>query len=212
MKKLVSKLGLVALALVLVMTLFTGCQQAEEKKELVIFSWATMFPATSSTSSRSQYGVTVTYNYFTNPDEALQKLASVDGGEYDIVINSDYTIDIARKEGLLMELDKSKIPNYEKLNPAYLSQFYDPDNLYTVPYVPGTPLIIYDPSKVDIEITGYNSLWDESLKDSIVLLDYDRVMIGLVLKSMGYSLNETDPDILAQAEEKLLALKPTSAR
>ncbi len=208
MKKLVSKLGLVALALVLVMTLFTGCQQAEEKKELVIFSWADYVPSDIIDEFEEQYGVTVTYNYFTNPDEALQKLASVDGGEYDIVINSDYTIDIARKEGLLMELDKSKIPNYEKLNPAYLSQFYDPDNLYTVPYVPGTPLIIYDPSKVDIEITGYNSLWDESLKDSIVLLDYDRVMIGLVLKSMGYSLNETDPDILAQAEEKLLALKP----
>ena len=45
MKKLVSKLGLVALALVLVMTLFTGCQQAEEKKELVIFSWADYVPS-----------------------------------------------------------------------------------------------------------------------------------------------------------------------
>ena len=111
MKKLVSKLGLVALALVLVVTLFTGCQQAEEKKELVIFSWADYVPSDIIDEFEEQYGVTVTYNYFTNPDEALQKLASVDGGEYDIVINSDYTIDIARKEGLLMELDKSKIPN-----------------------------------------------------------------------------------------------------
>lgn len=79
MKKLVSKLGLVALALVLVMTLFTGCQQAEEKKELVIFSWADYVPSDIIDEFEEQYGVTVTYNYFTNPDEALQKLASVDG-------------------------------------------------------------------------------------------------------------------------------------
>ncbi len=208
MRRTFTKIGLIALALVMTLSLFTGCQPAEDAKELVIFTWEGYVPDDIIAEFEEEYGVTVTYNYFTNPDEALQRLASVDGGEYDIVINSDYTLDIARNEGLMMELDKSKIPNYENLNPVYMSQFYDPENKYTVPYVPGTPLIIYDPSRVDVDITGYADLWDESLKDSIVLLDYDRVIVGLFLKMLGYSINETDPEALAQVEQKLLELKP----
>ena len=33
-------------------------------------------------------------------------------------------------------------------------------------------------------------------------------MIGIALKSLNYSLNSEDPDELAEAEEKLIALRP----
>ena len=77
-----------------------------------------------------------------------------------------------------------------------------------MPYVAGTPLIVYDPAKVTCEITGYNSLWDPSLADQLVVMDDMRNVIGMTLKSMGYSLNTEDPEIIAQAGEKLLQLKP----
>ena len=77
-----------------------------------------------------------------------------------------------------------------------------------MPYVAGTPLIIYDPAYVDIEITGYESLWDESLRDSIVIMDDARNVIGITLKTMGQSFNVTDEEILRQAGEKLMQLKP----
>ena len=72
----------------------------------------------------------------------------------------------------------------------------------------GTPLIVYDPAKVTCEITGYNSLWDESLKDQLVVMDHMRNIIGMTMKSMGYSLNTEDPDVIAAAGEKLMKLKP----
>lgn len=107
-----------------------------------------------------------------------------------------------------MEIDKEKVPNFSNLNPAYLNHYFDPEAKYTVPYVAGTPLIVYDPCQGHREITGYNSLWDPSLADQLVVMDDMRNVIGMTLKSMGYSLNTEDPEIIAQAGEKLLQLKP----
>ena len=45
------------------------------------------------------------------------KLEANGGSEYDIVLASDYVLSIARKEGLLLALDKSKLANYGNLNP-----------------------------------------------------------------------------------------------
>ena len=63
----------------------------------------------------------------------LAKLEAVKGGDYDIIIASDYIINIARSEGLLKEINKEKVPQlYKNLNPKYLNQYYDPDGLYTI--------------------------------------------------------------------------------
>ena len=182
---------------------------AEEEKVLNVLTWAEYFDYdTLLAPFEAETGIRVDYSYFDSNEEMLTKLQAVDGGTYDIVLASDYIIDIARKEGLLLELDRSKIPNWDNINPIFRGQFFDPEDKYTVPYVAGTPLIIYDPAYVDIEITGYESLWDESLRDSIVIMDDARNVIGITLKTMGQSFNVTDEEILRQAGEKLMQLKP----
>jgi spermidine/putrescine transport system substrate-binding protein len=137
----------------------------------------------------------------------LTKLKAANGGTYDLVLASDYIIDMARKEGLLQELNKDIITRFGDIDPSFQSKFYDEENKYTVPFAAGTPLIVYNPNMITSEITGYNSWWDESLKNSIVLIDDARVIIGMTLKSMGYSLNETAPAIIRAAGEKLESLK-----
>jgi Spermidine/putrescine-binding periplasmic protein len=106
----------------------------------------------------------------------------------------------------LHELNKDNLPNYANLNPAYLNQFYDPDNAYAIPYMAGSPLIVYDEEKIGFEITGYEDLWDERLEDAIVTIDDARVIIGITLKTLGESFNVTDPAILEKAKEKLFPL------
>ena len=206
MKKTVVRM--LALVMVLALALMgTGCTAAK-KSELVIFSWADYIDPELLKEFTEQTGIEINYNYFNSEEEMLSKLEAVNGGEYDIILASDYILNIARKENLLKEIDKSKVPNYSNLNEKYLCQYYDPEGKFTIPYVAGTPLIVYAPSRVTCEITGYNSLWDESLKDQLVVMDHMRNVIGFTLKSMGYSLNEEDPEVIAKAGEKLLALKP----
>lgn len=182
---------------------------AQEEKVLNILTWATYFDQdTVLAPFTEETGIRINYTNFSLNEEMLAKLQAADGGEYDIILASDYILDIARKEGLLKELDKSKIPNYGNIDPVFQSQYYDPDNLYTIPYAAGTPLIVYDPAYVKVPITGFESLWDPALKDSVVVMDDMRNIAGITLKTLGQSFNTTDPAILAQAREKLLALKP----
>jgi len=154
-----------------------------------------------------QTGIRVNYTTFASNEEMLLKM-TMTGNDYDVILASDYAINMLRKDGKLLPLDKEKLPNYANLDPAFLGQYYDENNEYTVPYTAGTPLIVYNPDLVDIEITGYEDLWNPALKDSVVIIDDARNIIGITLKTLGYSFNTTDDGQLAQAREKLMQLRP----
>lgn len=203
MKKIIAILLLCALTLTL-----GACSSGGGEDELVIFTWANYLPQDMLDRFTEETGIRVNYTYFTSNDEMLAKLQAVNGGDYDLILASDYAIDIARKEGLLQKLNLDDIPNFKDIDPAFQSKFYDETNEYTVPFSAGTPLIVYDPAKVDIDIDGYNDLWDPSLRDSLVVIDDARVMIGITLMSMGHPMNTTDEAVLQQAADKLMQLRP----
>lgn len=153
-------------------------------------------------------GIKVNYATFASNEEMYEKLSAVNGGDYDIILASDYILNTTREAGLMQKFDPEIVTNYGNLNEDFTHQFFDPDNEYVIPYVSGIPLIVYDPSVVDIEIKGFNDLWDSSLADSLGLIDDARVTIGMVLLSMGQSMNTTDEAVLAEAAEKLEELRP----
>lgn len=173
MKKLLVGFMIAAMA----MTLLVGCGSAgdssqpstnngaegktDEEKVLNIFTWATYFPDDILKSFTEETGIAINYSNFSTNEEMLSKLETVQGGEYDIVLASDYIVKMAIDKGLVKKLDKAQIPNYDNLDPSYLGNYFDPDNEYTVPYGVGTPLIVYDPSRVDVEIKGYADLWNQ---------------------------------------------------
>ena len=203
MKKLLSVL--LALSMLAALPLLSS---AEEEKVLNIFSWDGYVDYASVIQPfEQQTGIKVNYAPFSTNDEMLKKLQENGASEYDLVIASDYILNTARLEGLMLPLDKEKLPNFANLDERFISQYFDPDNEYVVPYMSGIPLIVYNPDMVQIEIDGFEDLWDPSLADSIGLIDDARVSIGMVLLSMGQSMNTTDDAVLAQAKEKLFALR-----
>lgn len=203
MKKLLSVL--LALSMLAALPLLSS---AEEEKVLNIFSWDGYVDYASVIQPfEEQTGIKVNYAPFSTNDEMFKKLQENGASEYDLVIASDYILNTARLEGLMLPLDKEQLPNFANLDERFISQYFDPDNEYVVPYMSGIPLIVYNPDMVQIEIDGFEDLWDPSLADSIGLIDDARVSIGMVLLSMGQSMNTTDDAVLAQAKEKLFALR-----
>lgn len=184
---------------------------AKDKKgagELNIYTWAEYVPQDIIDRFEEETGIRVNYTNFEANEEMLAKLETSGGGEYDIVIASDYIIKIAADEGLVKEIDKEKVPNYQNIDPIFQGFFYDPEDTLTVPYGPGIPLLVYDPSVVTCDITGYGSLWDPSLQDSVALMDSERVVMGMALKTMGQSFNTEDLDVIRAAGDKLMELAP----
>ncbi len=200
------RLAICLLCVILLIPCFTALQ--EEEKVLNLFTWEYYVDDDTLADFEAATGIKVNYTVFSENEEMLLKLQAVGGGDYDIIIASDYILNIARKEGLLGKIDTSRLTNYANIDPAFLSQYYDEANEYTVPYCAGTPLIVYNPDEVDIEITGYEDLWNPALKDSIVILNEARNMLGITLKTLGHSFNITDDAILAEAKAKLMELRP----
>ena len=205
MKKMAKILTLL-LALSLV---FTGCgAMAEEEREINIFTWAGYFDENTLAQFEEQTGIKVNYSVFASNEEMLLKMQTGNVSDYDLILASDYAISTLRKDEMLLPLDKEKLTNWDNLNPNYLDQYFDPENVYSVPYTAGSPMIVYDPAQVEGEITSFADLWDEQFADSLWMINDARVIIGETLKMMGYSYNTTDQAQLDEAYAKLLELKP----
>ncbi len=208
MKKLLA----FALAGSMAATLFTGCSSAasqpESKGELNLFTWMGMFPDEVLKGFEEETGITVNYSNFDTDETMLQKLIQAEGGSYDLIIADDYIIQTAIEQGLVAELDKSKLSNLGNVNPIYQGQFFDPEDAYTVPYGAGVQTIVYDPNTVNVEINGYADLWDAALQDNLAIIGNYRVINGMALKVMGESYNTTDVATIQAAGEKLLELAP----
>lgn len=231
-KNWVKKAGALSLSAVLAASLLTGCggkESGEEEQnsgvvseeessqaaetaqltgELNLYTWDAMFPQEILDGFEEETGVRVRYSNFDYDEDMLAKLEETQGGDYDLVIADDYIIELAIQEGLVQKLDTARLENYGNLNPVFMSQFYDPENEYTVPYGAGIPLLVYDPALTDVEITGYEDLWDPALEDNVALTANYRVINGIALKVMGESYNTNDLDVIRAAGEKMLELAP----
>ena len=205
-KKIVSMILCAALA----GSMLAGCgeKKEEDNKELVLYTWEGLFPQEVLTDFEDETGIRIISSNFDSNETMFEKVQQSDGKDYDLVIGDDYIIEQIVNNGLAKELDKEKLKNYDNINPLYQSQFYDPENRYTIPHGAGIPLIVYDPEQVDFEIQGYEDLWNPALEDKIATIASYRAVEGMVLLTMGKSMNEQDPAVIKEVGEKLKELAP----
>lgn len=205
---------IILLAVSVIGTTFVGCSKSNTTKTntekiVNIYTWANYVPDTVVKGFEKSTGIKVNYSNFSTNEEMLAKLQAAKGGQYDVIICADYMVQIMAKQKnvLLKPINQSAIANYKNLDKAYLGQYYDKTNKYSVPYSLGSEMIVYNPDKVKIDIKGISDLWDPSLKGSEVLLEDSRSVIGMALTKLGYSINETDPAKLAEAKAELKKLR-----
>ena len=143
------------LCMLLALLTIGGCALAETENKtdeavLNIFTWEGYIDySTVIKPFEEETGIKVNYATFSSNEEMYEKLSAVNGGDYDVVLASDYMLAASREAGLMQKIDKDIVTNYDNLDPTFMSQSFDPDNEYVVPYVCGSPLLIYDPSAVD---------------------------------------------------------------
>ena len=207
MKKKMLSLRVITAMLV---TMLAGCgsKSSEGKNgELNIFIWTEYVPDSVIEKFEKETGIKVNVSTYSSNEDMLAKVKSESEGTYDIVQPSDYMVEQMASQGMLEELKTDELKNLSNIGESYLNPSYDPGNKYSVPYQGGVAGIAVNTSKVKKDITSYDDLFDSSLKNSIVALDDYRAVIGMTARSMGYSMNETDPAVLSKIQDKLLTLK-----
>ncbi|APF28469.1 binding--dependent transport system inner membrane component family protein [Clostridium sporogenes] len=187
-------------------TIFSNTAKTE-KQVLNIFNWSEFLPQSVVEQFEKEYNVKVNYSTFSSNEEMLAKLM---GGNvpYDLVVTSDYAIEIMTKQKLVQPIDKNNISNLANIDENVLDLAFDPKNTYSLPYMWGGNNIVIDKTKITKKITSFDDLWDSQFKNSMVILDDPRVMIGLALQKNGYSINSKNPKELQKAKEDLIKLMP----
>lgn len=204
MKRLLVRLLLLSLSLMLVIPSLAPGQAATGT--LRVFNASEYIDSTTIAEFEREHAVKVEYAEFES-NEAMYDAVSKSPSAYDVLIPSDYMIDRLIKEGRLEKLDKRTIPNISYVAGDYLSPSYDPANDYVVPYMVGTLGILYNKRLVSAPVESWTALFDERYAGNVLMLDSERDTIGATLKMLGYSLNSSDDAELAQAKEKLKAVR-----
>ena len=147
------------------------------------------------------YNVKVNYELY-DSNESLYTKMKKNTANYDVVFPSEYMVDKLISEDLIQKVDFSKIENVKYIDNNLIY------NEYCLPYFWGTVGILYNKEMTNLDFDTWQDLWDESLKNNIIIVDSAREMLGIALDTLGYSLNSTNENELLLAQEKLMQLTP----
>lgn len=175
---------------------------------LTIYNWGDYIDPELLTAFEEESGLQIVYETF-DSNEAMYTKINQGGTSYDIAIPSEYMIERMIEEKMLNPLDYSKIEGVDHLVPEFMDLPFDPGNKYSIPYFWGTLGIIYNEKMIEEDaITAWEDLWNPEYRENLLLIDGAREIVGFTLQNLGYSLNSTNENELAEVEEKLTSLAP----
>lgn len=235
MKKL--KIGLIIFLMMIMATLLCSCSEGESEavkkdyptKTLNVYNWGeyisdeddeewglidvnTAFEEYFNDNLADKYGFYVKVNYSTYAtNEDMYAKITNSAVAYDIVIPSDYMIQKMIAGNLLIEIDKSKLTNYENISDDFKGLYYDPDDRYSVPYTYGMLGVIYNSEFVaeeDVREESWSLLWNEKYKGKILQFNNPRDAFGTAMYWNDLDINSSNPDVWNQALDLLKAQKP----
>jgi spermidine/putrescine transport system substrate-binding protein len=198
--------------LVLIFILFgflMSCANATQSPvsvEIIYRDWEGVMPQSVLDDFTKETGVHVVYLPYQSQEEAVAEMKS--GKIYDVVVLESQLIPPLVADGTLSEIDYKNVSNFKNISANFRDLVYDPGNRHSVPYSWGMTGLIVATDRVSKPIVRWADLWEVRPEDKIVGWPLPRYMIGMTLKSLGYSINSTDPRELEEALVRLIELKP----
>lgn len=192
---------------ILFATRFVEPPVGESDAAIHVFNWGEYIDPDLLDAFTEETGIRVIYETFDSNEAMLVKI-NQGGTSYDLAMPSEYMVEKMAERDMLVNLDHTQLPNLEHIGEQFLGLDFDPQNKYSVPYFWGTVGVLFHPEKTDLDFTSWDMLWDESLRNEILLVDSAREVMGFALNSMDESLNSKDPDKLQEALDKLIELAP----
>ena len=175
---------------------------------LYVYNWGEYIDPNLLDIFYEETGIRVVYETY-DSNEAMMVKVNQGGTPYDVIFPSEYTVEKMIKEDLIMKLDYSRLPNAKNIDSDLAARMPGEITDYSVPYFFGTVGILYNEETAgELDFSTWDTLWDDSLVNEILMVDGAREVLGMALNSMGESLNETDDEILIDATDKLLGLSP----
>lgn len=178
--------------------------------EVVVYNWSDYIPEELLKEFEQETGIKVVYSTYESNEAMLAKLKLLKGKTYDVVCPSTYFIPQMIADGLLAELDHSKLPNFKLMDPRLIHHAFDPQNKYSVPYMWGTCGLIVNTKYVKgAKVDSWKDMLRPEFKNRVMLSDDPRDTIGIALMAFGYSPNSKNEAEIKKAFDFLHKLRPS---
>jgi len=186
-----------------------------------IYNWIEYLPPEILKDFERDTGIRPIYDVFDSVETLESKLLTGNSG-YDVVFPGTSNIGKLIQAGAVQPLDRSKLPNWQHLDPAFMTSLEtvgDHGNRYTVPYLWGTTLIGYNVDKVQKALGAEVKMdsWDVIFKPEnlsrlagcgVGFLDAAGEILPIALHYQGLDPNSQTPADYKQAQALMLQARP----
>jgi putrescine transport system substrate-binding protein len=190
-----------------------------EEKVVNVYNWSDYIDPKTLEQFTAETGIKVNYDVFDSNEVLETKLLAGNTG-YDVVVPSASFLERQIKAGVFRALDRSKIPNWDKLDTEVLQRvaLHDPGNEHSVNFMWGTTGIGYNEGKVkkidpNAPVDSFRMVFDPAVaakfKDcGISVLDAPSEIVGVALAYLGKDPNSQSEADLKLAEDMLMKVRP----
>jgi spermidine/putrescine transport system substrate-binding protein len=141
-------------------------------------------------------------------NEAMRAKLLAGASGFDLVCPSDYMVPQLVADGVLEEIDLTRVPNVKHLSPRFAAPEYDPTHRHSVPYQWGVTGIAYRKSEVKDPPRSWKDLFEPKnlvlWNGRVSMLDDARELAAAALLSLGRSPNTRD---IAEIDEAAALLR-----
>lgn len=197
--------GVLLAAMALLMT--TSIIAERRQETLVIANWADYIDPELLEEFEATTGIRVIMTHFSSDEEMMAKVSFGKPG-IDLAMATPVSIEILKKNGLILPFDGERIPNLRFIDPAFRHLPSDPSGRFFVPYAYGLNGILYNTGLVPEPITSWWTFWDERHAGKVTLLNDMMEVFWLGHHLLGYQLEDRLPDQLDEAYALLKRQRP----
>ncbi|MFN2427702.1 MAG: spermidine/putrescine ABC transporter substrate-binding protein, partial [Candidatus Binatia bacterium] len=180
---------------------------ARAGKQLNLFAWSEYVPQDVIDGFTRETGIQVNYEAYASNEEMLAKLVS-GAQKYDLILPSEYAIEALVKEGRLLPVDWSKVPNARNISEEFRGLPHDPEQRYSVAWMAGSVGIVVNTERIKEPVTGYGDVFQEKYRGRIVVLDDPREIVSWALAVRGRRPNDVTAEALAEVRPVLESWLP----
>jgi spermidine/putrescine transport system substrate-binding protein len=198
-----------AACLAAVSVALTGCGRA--RPVLSLYTWADYIKPDLVRRFEREHGCRVILDTFESNEAMYAKLKAGASG-YDLLTPSSYMVSLMHAQGMLRPIDHQLVPNLVNVDPDYLAIAVDKTMDHSVPYMIVVSGIAYLEGRVKNVVPSWRMFGRADLAGRMTMFNDMRETIGAALKTLGYSINSTNPRELAEAEALDLAWKKNIAK
>src|SRR5579872_829151 len=126
--------GVIGVSIIAFVSLGRVTQLFNQGKSINVLVWGQVLDKEFLSDFEQETGIHVNMSYFENNQELFVKLQSTDIHDYDLIMPSDWAVELLIQHNLIKKIDHSKVDVWNNLYPTLCNLYYDPANEYSIPY------------------------------------------------------------------------------